>query len=215
MARCGWWFLLLVPAHAGAQTTATPYGLKLGKVPDAVYAHVPQLPKNQGVLVEEVAPNSPAWRRGLRPFDVIVSVDAKPQADPEVVGKKLGGPKPGHSAPVTLFRAGREMVLHADGTHKDNDLDDALSVPKGIIKPGGPPAVVIQLQPLDNGQLSLRLTYYSANSGKMEHMAYTGPLGDIERQIQQHARDKRFSDSVQDLVDVALKRVRSINQSQK
>jgi hypothetical protein len=204
---------LFVAGSLFAQTPEPSFGLKLGKVPEAVYAQVPQLPKSQGILVEAVQPNSPAWRGGLRPFDVIVSMDTKPLADYKAVDEKLHQLRPGQSAWVTLFRAGREMLLAFDAHRKEDGKEHLM--PKGLIKPGGPPAVTIQFQPVDNGRLNLVLSFYSDNAGKMESLAYNGPLGDIEQQIHTDAREKRLPDRVQDLVEVALKRVRTINQNQK
>ena len=214
MARSGLALVFLALAESlFAQAPDPSLGMKLGKVPEALYAQVPQLPKNQGILVEAVQPNSPAWRGGLRSFDIIVSVDSKPLADAKTADEKLHQLKPGQSVGVTLFRAGREMVLAFD-VHRKEDSNEYLT-PKGLIKAGGPPAVTIQLQPMDNGRLNLVLIFYSDNSGKMEHLAYKGPLGDIEQQIHADAREKHLPDRVQDLVEVALTRVRTINQNQK
>jgi hypothetical protein len=216
MARLGLWsVLLLVPSGLCAQDPDAAFGLKLGKVPEVLYAQIPQLPKNQGVLVEIVLPQSPAWRGGLRRFDIVVSLDAKPCTEPKALDENIRRLQPGLGGKVTIFRAGREMELAFDANRKENALESEYLTPKGFIKPGGPPAVTIQLQPMDNGRLSLVLTFYSDNSGKMERLAYNGHLGDIERQIQTDARAKRLPDRVQDLVDVALRRVRVINQNQK
>ena len=90
MARFGYWtLLLLLPANLLAQTPATPFGLKLGTVPEVLLAHIPELPKRQAVMVEAVEPNSPAWRGGIRRFDVIVSLDDEPQAEPKAAEEKL------------------------------------------------------------------------------------------------------------------------------
>src|SRR2546423_7683132 len=115
---------LAVPGSLLAQTADPSLGLKLGKVPDAVYAQVPQLPKNQGILVEAVEPNSPAWRGGLRPFDVIVSVDSKPLAGSKEADDKLDQLRSGQSAWVTLFRAGREMLLAFDAHRKEEGKEN-------------------------------------------------------------------------------------------
>jgi hypothetical protein len=203
--------LFVLSSTLCAQTPDTSFGLKLGKVPEVLYAQVPRLPKNQGILVEAVEPNSPAWRGGLRPFDVIISLDARPSVDSRAAMDKLHALKPGQSVVLGLLRAGREMLLAFDG-HRKEDVGRA---PKALFKPGGPPTVTIQLQPTDNGEINLTLSYYSDNSGKMEQRAYMGPLGHIEQQIQVDAHEKRLPDRLQDLVEVALQRVRVINQHQK
>ncbi len=200
-----------------AQTPETSLGLTLAKIPDVVYAQMPPLSRDQGVLVEAVEPNSPAWRVGLRRYDIITSLDsAKTPADVNVVVDKLKRVK---STKVTVLRAGREMVLTFDPTRKDGipdkDKDKDPLTPKSYLKPGGPPAITIQVQPLEEGQLSLVLTYYSANSGKLESLTYDGTMENIESQIHSDAREQRMPDRVQDLVEVALKRVRYINQKQR
>src|SRR5436309_3222151 len=82
--------LFLVPMNLRAQTMDASLGLTLGKVPEALYAQVPPLPKNQGVLVEAVEPNSPAWRGGLRRFDIILATEtANSQPEPEAVADHL------------------------------------------------------------------------------------------------------------------------------
>src|SRR5438270_6277829 len=153
---------LILASGLRAQAPEVPFGLKLGKVPEVVYAQVPQLSNNQGILVEAAEPDSPAWRGGLRPFDVIVALDAQPLADSRGVVEKLHQLRPGQSAAVTLFRAGREMVLAFDAHHKE-DAHDNWS-PKALLKPGGPPAVTIHLQTMSSGRLNLILSYYSDNS---------------------------------------------------
>jgi C-terminal processing protease CtpA/Prc len=216
MARPGLWSIFfLLSAGLSAQPPDPSFGLKLGKVPEILYAQVPLLPKDQGILVEAVEPHSPAWRGGLRKFDVIVSLDAKPAADAKGLDDKLQHAKAGQNVEVTLFRAGREMVLAFDAHRKEMTPENEYLTPKGFIKPGGPPAVTIQLQPMDKGRLNLVLSFYSNNSGKMERLAYNGQLEDIEHQIQTDTRAQRLPERVQDLVEVALRRVRTINQNQK
>jgi hypothetical protein len=196
-----------------AQAPDASFGLRLGKVPEVLYAQLPRLPKNQGILVEAVEADSPAWRGGLRPFDVIVAVDTNPLVDSRAIDNRLRQLKPGESAALAIFRAGREMLLSFDG-HSKQDAVGRLT-PKALLKPGGPPAVTIHLQPTENGQVHLTLSYYLDDSGKMEQLVYMGPLGQIEKQIQADARQKHLPDRLQDLVEVALRRVRTINQNQK
>lgn len=212
MIRAGWlvsFACLLAPAALSAQTAPAPqssFGLKLGKVPEVVFSQLPQLPKDHGVLVEDVSPDSPAWRGGLRRHDIVLSLETKPVASAEKLLEDLHGAE--QVTEVIVFRSGREVRLkfapHAE---------PATAMPlKGFIKPGGPPAVRVQAQPLDKGRLNITLQFYSDNSGKLEQPSYVGELPDIERQIQAHARDRRLPPSVVDLVEVALKRLRNLEQ---
>jgi hypothetical protein len=213
MVRIGTWVFFLLPAGLFAQNP--DLGLALGKVPAALYAQLPNLPPNQGILVEALTHQAPAWRGGLRPFDVIVALGAKPVTDAKSFGEQLRHLKQAQAVELQIFRAGREMVLTFDTSRKENTPESTYLIPKGSLKPGGPPSVTMQLQPLESGRLRLVLTFYSDNSGKMERLPYSGQLGEIERQIQKDSLERRLPERVQDLVEVALKRVRAINQSQK
>jgi hypothetical protein len=211
MARFGILVLLLAPAGLAAQTPFAPLGLKVGKVPDSLYAQLPQLPKDQCCLVEDVEPDSRAARVGLRRFDVIVSLDKKTVADARSLEEQLGRLKKGQKALLSVVRAGKKIALPVDA-HRTDNADANL---KASAKGGEPPAVTIQFQPMDHGRLNLVLTYASAVTGKMERLAYIGQLAEIERQIQTDFREQRLPERVQDLVEVALERVRTINESQK
>src|SRR5207253_2421691 len=82
-------FLVLMGASLRAQAPEASFGLTLGSVPEALYAQMP-LPKDQGVLVEAVEPHSPAWRGGLRRFDIIMSLDAAaPRQDAKAITEQL------------------------------------------------------------------------------------------------------------------------------
>src|SRR5437868_13840650 len=106
--------LCFLPGTLWAQVPETALGLTLTRIPDVLYAQMPPLAKNQGVLVEAVEPNSPAWRGGLRRYDIIMSLDsARSPADVAVVAEKLKRVK---SAKVTVLRAGRELTLAFDAS---------------------------------------------------------------------------------------------------
>jgi Do/DeqQ family serine protease len=66
-----------------------------------------------GVGVARVAPGSPAARLGLRPGDVITSIDNRPVRDPEEVTSALSGRGP--ITALTLLRDGREYFLVVPG----------------------------------------------------------------------------------------------------
>jgi hypothetical protein len=83
--------------------------------------------------------------------------------------------------------------------------------PKAYIKPGGPPAVSVQVQPLEKDRLSLVIHYYSDQSSKLQRFSCTGQLAEIESQVQTEAREQRIPERVWDLVQVALGRIRTLN----
>jgi serine protease Do len=63
-----------------------------------------------GALVEDVADNSPASRAGLRPYDVIVSLEGRPVANNDELIGKVAAMRPGTGARLRIVR---------DGEHRD------------------------------------------------------------------------------------------------
>jgi PDZ domain-containing protein len=63
-----------------------------------------------GALVSEVEPGFPA-AHGLRPTDVIVSVDAKPVHSPDDVSRLMAGAKVGTPFRFTVARGGKRVVV--------------------------------------------------------------------------------------------------------
>jgi S1-C subfamily serine protease len=67
--------------------------------------------KPQGVGVVDVIPGGPAEAAGIRPGDVIVSVDGKKTPSPEALGAVLADLEPGQKVTVTVQRGGAEKDL--------------------------------------------------------------------------------------------------------
>ncbi|WP_017301744.1 HhoA/HhoB/HtrA family serine endopeptidase [Nodosilinea nodulosa] len=66
---------------------------------------------DEGVLVAQVMPNSPAARAGLRAGDVIVAIDGQPVKDGGAVQQVVEQSTVGQELSVTLRRDGREQTL--------------------------------------------------------------------------------------------------------
>jgi hypothetical protein len=198
--------LALVPALVWAQQGANQkpvplvaLGLKLGPVPEVVYAQVPALPPGRGLLVIDVLPDSPASRAGLTRHDILLSAAGHDllNAD-QLVGVEA-------AVPIKIFRAGRESTIHMAFQPG----------PTAVLKPGGPPAVNVEAKPLDSNRLSVTFTYYSSGSSKLERVTCAGSLDEIKSQVNGLAREKRMSAGVKDLADVALDRIRVLNSAAK
>ncbi len=58
--------------------------------------------EGQGALVLSVSPGGPAERAGMRPYDVITSVDGQPTPSAEALAEVLAGLRPGQAVPVTV-----------------------------------------------------------------------------------------------------------------
>ena len=64
-----------------------------------------------GALVADIWPGGPAARAGLKPEDVILTVDGKPVADPAGVSYALGSSRPGDTLKLGVLRDGKNLTL--------------------------------------------------------------------------------------------------------
>ncbi|MSQ58721.1 MAG: Do family serine endopeptidase [Betaproteobacteria bacterium] len=70
-----------------------------------------QLPDTKGVLIASVMPGSPAAKSGIRPGDVLLSVDGKPLPDSSVILNVIAAVAPGKTTSVKLLRHGKPVEL--------------------------------------------------------------------------------------------------------
>jgi serine protease Do len=69
------------------------------------------LSKAEGALVDEPQPDSPASRAGIRPGDVIQTVNGEGVRDSRGLAKKIAGISPGQTATLGIFREGAERTV--------------------------------------------------------------------------------------------------------
>jgi serine protease Do len=68
-----------------------------------------KLARSDGALVQDVTPGSPGARVGLRPYDVIVSVDGAPVKTHDRLIREIAERQPGSSARLEYVRDGRTL----------------------------------------------------------------------------------------------------------
>ena len=68
----------------------------------------------KGVLVAQLAPNSPALKSGLRAGDVLTSLDGKAVESAQDVQDCVSTHKPGDSVPAQIEREGKQITLDID-----------------------------------------------------------------------------------------------------
>ncbi len=69
-------------------------------------------PAVAGALVQEVAPGSPAGRAGLRPSDVITTVDGRAVTGEGDLLDALARSRPGATMTLTIKRGGHTLIVH-------------------------------------------------------------------------------------------------------
>jgi serine protease Do len=66
-----------------------------------------KLPQTAGALVQDVTPDSPGQRAGLRPYDLITAVDGRDIPSNDVLIREIAAREPGSSARLEVVRDGR------------------------------------------------------------------------------------------------------------
>jgi serine protease Do len=69
------------------------------------------LPRADGALVQDVTAGSPGARAGIKPYDLIVSVDEDPVSTNDALIREIAHRAPGSVAKIELLRDGRPMAL--------------------------------------------------------------------------------------------------------
>ncbi|HZZ78426.1 MAG TPA: PDZ domain-containing protein [Gemmataceae bacterium] len=100
-------------AQAGEKTGTSKeghLGLGVEAVPPALYSQLTGvLAKGQGVMVEQVAKDSPAAKAGLQPHDILLTVDEQKINSPAQLVKMIRHDKPGQQVSLGYLRGGKVM----------------------------------------------------------------------------------------------------------
>ena len=80
-----------------------------------------KLPLNHGVLLEDVMPDSPAERAGLKTGEVITRMGGKPVGDTKEFATMLFAYKVGETAPITVARDGKQVTVNVTLTERPDD----------------------------------------------------------------------------------------------
>src|SRR5262245_16253029 len=151
---------------AGSAKSALALGLAVGAVPDALYDHirVPSLRRGQGVLIRAIAPDSPVVESDLQRNDIVLSCNGTPVRDGEQFVRLLQAAGPNGKARVELIRGGQAMRVSVRLAPPGSA--DSPVFAKGLLKPGGPPAVSVKAEVLDGGKLQVTFAFFSDGKGK-------------------------------------------------
>ena len=65
----------------------------------------------EGILISQVAPNSPAQRAGLKPGDIIIAIDGEKMKEVRDLQFRIMKTRPGTEVSLTILRGGKEQVV--------------------------------------------------------------------------------------------------------
>ena len=96
--------------------------------------------KADGVLVVDVAPDSPAARAGILRADVVTAAGGRPMEDGKALAREIGAMEPGDEVVVTVVRKGepREIRVELAGWPDAGNGKEAVSEAPGAAPASGP-----------------------------------------------------------------------------
>ncbi len=110
----------------GGKVTRAFLGVMIQPVtPDIAKAF--KVPRNEGALIADVSPSSPAERAGLKAGDVITKVDGQSISDSRALQLLIAQMKPGRSVHVSILRDGSERDYSVTLGEQPGDKSEASS----------------------------------------------------------------------------------------
>jgi membrane-associated protease RseP (regulator of RpoE activity) len=106
-------------------TTRYFIGISVGTLSDALRSHL-DVPKDRGVIAGDVQPDSPAAKAGIKPNDILLTVDQKPVREAADLVERIQEIKD-KAAAVELLRGGKTMTVEV--TPERRDLPPAADEP--------------------------------------------------------------------------------------
>jgi membrane-associated protease RseP (regulator of RpoE activity) len=100
------------PSQAQAQAMRGYLGVTINRLPDPVRAQLPDtIPREQGLLVEQVMKGSPAEKAGLQPFDILLQYNDQKLFSPEQLTRLVGSDTGKQPVKLTIVRGGKVSTL--------------------------------------------------------------------------------------------------------
>ncbi|MEZ0267964.1 MAG: S1C family serine protease [Phycisphaerae bacterium] len=108
------------PAQPARKITVPYVGVGSSEVPPALAYHL-KLPTGSGLVVDWVAPASPAEAAGLKLYDVVTQIDDQRLVNPEQLRTLVRLRKPGDPATFTVIRQGQPTTVTLKLTQTEVD----------------------------------------------------------------------------------------------
>jgi len=155
-----------------AEPKGTYLGVLFSSIPQPMYAQVPALPADQGVLVNFILPNSPAAKAGLKQYDILLSYNDTAIKDCDHFAKLISEDEPDRAVKLTFVRGGEKQTVEAKlelgpALKVTQAKDPNSDVPKGKGKPA-PGGVSLSVEPLEGGLVTVLVEYLDDKSGVLQ-----------------------------------------------
>ena len=190
------------------QANAGYLGVILGAVPGALRAQLASvLPAGQGVMIQDVAADSPAAKAGLNPYDILLTYGDQKLFSAEQLSQLVKSDDPNRSVvfklvrngvmesvTVTLGQANAEMTEEAPAHLRWMPMWHRYTHPMAPL--GGPTSETsadnwetfdsISLEKRQDGSYQAKIQYRDVN-GKLVSQQFTGSREEIRQQILQQS----------------------------
>jgi hypothetical protein len=151
---------LFPPGFPAAANSPPPrLGVRVDKVP-AVLLEQLDLPKDRGVVIADVTPDSPAEKAGLKRNDVLIRLgDQDVPTDPEAFIALVGKMKGGEKIDAVVLRKGKKETVKGIELPEAKPAADLPGGLRGGVRVGGGFGGSEQMQvQISNGEVSLQAT---------------------------------------------------------
>jgi hypothetical protein len=191
-------------------------GVLFGPVSEALYDQLPQLPRDQGVLVTQVLADSPAEKAGLHRNDILLRYDDQKICDCDDLVRLLQHDRPGRTVKLTWLRGGKEASADASLTlglairtvqEVKSDAATGDDLP-GVAKQGGPSTLSVAATPLERGRLKVTLEFYPDGESRLRSVTCEGQPEEIVSQVKEK---EKLTDRQWSMFSAALKRIEKLN----
>lgn len=200
----------------------TYLGLLFGPIGEALYEQLPQIPRNQGVLVTHVLPDSPAAQTNLRRHDILLQYQQEKIRDCDHLVRLIQKDKPNNKIRLTVLRAGKPVEVETtlglgpvlriasiknaiEQNRYSSRTNNSANAP-GIAKPAGSPATVtVSATPLEPGKMKVAIEFYQEGTGRLRTVVCQGTDEIIDDEVKKLPERERL------LVNTALRRLRDLN----
>jgi serine protease Do len=121
---------ILPNLQAGKHVARGWLGINLGNITDDIAEYM-GLKEGSGALVVESFPDSPAYKAGLRNYDVIVSFDGNKIENPSDIIRYVGQSSPGSVHSVNFIRSGKIYTAKVTLASRDEEINKPVATGKG------------------------------------------------------------------------------------
>jgi membrane-associated protease RseP (regulator of RpoE activity) len=152
-------------------------GLQLDPVPDVLRSQM-QLAEDEGLIVTELFPDTPAVKVKFEKHDVIVQVDGKPVKDVDAFNKLVQETKGEKELAISLFRHGVHQVIKVTPAKRPGERTFALAVEPNDVQND----VLLQFVPkgIDPGH-PMRVEFF--NPGVVVGNEFALEFGDLPKNL--------------------------------